>query len=180
MIFEPLAEHHDRAAFTCSGEEGAILQDYLRNDTRGPREHRKHVTALHVMVRESAPSVICGFFTLSSASLRIEDSPKNIAKGLPKYRTMPAVRLGRMAVDDRFRGHDLGTLLIQEAFSIAVRLKDSVGFVAMLVDAKTDNLVNYYELRGFTRLPEAERTLFIMQPTMEQVLSALARRRTCV
>ena len=77
-----------------------------------------------------------------------------------------------MAVDDRFRGHDLGTLLIQEAFNIAVRLKDSVGFVAMLVDAKTDNLVNYYEQRGFTRLPEAERTLFIMQPTMEQILSA--------
>ncbi|HEY9179180.1 MAG TPA: GNAT family N-acetyltransferase [Candidatus Baltobacteraceae bacterium] len=172
IIFEPLAEYHDRAAFTCSGEEGAILQDYLRNDARGPREHRKHVTTLHVMVQESAPSLICGYFTLSSASLRIEELPKNIAKGLPKYRTMPAIRLGRMAIDDRFRGHDLGTLLIQEAFNIAVRLKDSVGFVAMLVDAKTDNLVNYYEQRGFTRLPEAERTLFIMQPTMEQILSA--------
>ncbi len=96
------------------------------------------------MVQESAPSLICAYFTLSSASLRIEELRKNIVKGLPTYRMMPALKLGRMAVDDRFRAHDLGTVLIQEAFKIAVRLKDAVGFVAMLADAKTDNLVNYY------------------------------------
>jgi len=171
MLFEPLADYHNRAAFTCSGKEGQILQDYLRDDVRGLREHCKRVTTLHVMVQQSDPQIICGYFTLSTASLAIGEFPKNIAKGLPKYRSMPALRLGRMAVDDNFRGHDLGTVLIEEAFSVAVRLKDSVGFVALLVDAKTDELVEYYEKRGFTRLPEAARTLFIMQPTMEQILS---------
>jgi GNAT superfamily N-acetyltransferase len=170
IIFEPLADHHDRAAFTCSGDDGVILQTYLRDDARGLREHRKHVTTLHVMMQQAEPRTICGFFTLSSASLKIEELPKNIARGLPKYRMMPALKLGRMAVDDRFRGHDLGTILIEEAFSIATRLKDSIGFIALLVDAKSDKLVDYYERRGFTKLPEAERKLFIMQPTMEQIL----------
>lgn len=171
LAFEPLGDHHRRADFTCSGPEGATLQEYIQNDARALREHRKSVTAVHVAVQEAAPTDICGFFTLATATLEPEEFPKNVHRGLPRYRPMPALKLGRMAVDDRYRGHDLGTALIEEAFNICLRLRESIGFVALLVDAKVDDLVSYYEQRGFSRFPERPRGLYIMQPTMAQILS---------
>lgn len=171
LIFEPLGDHHNRAAFTCAGDEGLILQQYLRDDARALREHRRHVTKVHVLTRESNPTEICGYFTLSTATLEIEELPKNVSRGLPLYRPMPALKLGRMAVSDNYRGHDLGTLIIEEAFRICVHFRESVGFIALLVDAKTDNLVEYYQKRGFSRFPERIRGLYIMQPTMAQILS---------
>jgi GNAT superfamily N-acetyltransferase len=171
LIFEPLEYYHNRAAFTCSGDEGLILQEYLRNDGRALREHKRNVTTAWIMVRESEPHTICGFFTLSTATLEIEELPKNVRRGLPLYRPMPALKLGRMAVDDRFRGQDFGTILTEEAFSICLRLRQSVGFVALLVDAKSDSLVEYYEQRGFSRFPDQPRSLYIMQPTMAQIIA---------
>lgn len=157
LIFEPLGESHVRADFTCFGGDGVLLQTYLRDDARALREHRRHVAAVHVMVRASNPGRICGYFTLASATLL-------------RYRPMPALKLGRMAVSDEFRGHDLGTILIEEAFRLCVRLQQSIGFVALLVDVKTDELVKYYEKRGFTRFPERQRSLYIMQATMAQIV----------
>jgi GNAT superfamily N-acetyltransferase len=76
-----------------------------------------------------------------------------------------------MAVDDGFRGHDLGSVLIEEAIATCLRLGASIGFVALLVDAKTDRLVEYYVARGFSRLPDAAHKLFVMQSSMAQILS---------
>ena len=170
LIFEPLGESHVRADFTCSGGDGILLQTYLRDDARALREHRRHVAAVHVMARASNPGRICGYFTLASATLELEELPKAVRRTLPRYRPMPALKLGRMAVSDDFRGHDLGTILIEEAFRICVRLRASIGFVALLVDAKTDELVKYYEKRGFMRFPERQRSLYIMQATMAQIV----------
>lgn len=163
LVFEPLGDNHNRSAFTCSGDEGLVLQDYLRNDARARREHRRHVTTVHVMLRKSDPSQICGYFTLSTATLEIEGP-------------MPALKLGRMAVSDAFRGYDFGTLLVERAFRICLSLRESVGFIALLVDAKTDELVAYYEKRGFSRFLERPRGLYIMQTTMAQILGATATR----
>lgn len=173
LNFEPLGDHHNRAAFSCSGDEGQILQEYIRNDGRALREQRRSVAVIHVAARKSNPNEICAYFTLSAATLEIEELPKKTIRQLPLYRPMPALKLGRMAVDDRFRGHDLGTLLIEEAFKISQRTGESVGFVALIVDAKTDELVSYYEKRGFSRFPEHLRRLYIMRPTMAQIVSGV-------
>ncbi|MDQ2681026.1 MAG: hypothetical protein M3Y21_08405 [Candidatus Eremiobacteraeota bacterium] len=170
LVFELLGEHHDRAAFTCSGAEGLILQEYLRSDARALREHGRHVTTVHVPIRKSQPLRICDFMTLSTATVEIEEFPKKLRRALPLYRPMPALRIGRMAVADEGRGSDVGTLLIDEVFRICVQLRDSVGFVALLADAKTDVLIAYYEGRGFSRLPERRRGLFITQAAMAEII----------
>ena len=172
--FELLNESHHRAAFMCSGEHGSVLEGYLRNDNRAMREHRRGVCAVHVLVQISHPLDICGFFTLSAATVEIEDFPKRMSRELPLYRPMPAIKLGRMAMADDYRGADLGTLLIDEAFRICLRLRDSLGFVALLVDAKSDALVSYYVRRGFTRFPERRQTLYCTQDSIAQIITAKA------
>ncbi len=83
---------------------------------------------------------------------------------------MPAMLLGRMAVDDQYRGKKYGTILVEHAFAVCASLHEAAGFVALLVDAKTDRLVEYYEKHGFTRLLDRERGLFITVPTMIAIL----------
>lgn len=51
---------------------------------------------------------IAGYYTLASASLFLADLPASIIKKLARYPTVPAVRMGRLAVDRVFKGQGLG------------------------------------------------------------------------
>jgi len=54
--------------------------------------------------------VIAGYYTLASGSIPIAELPPELARRLPRYPTLPAVRIGRLAVDARFRGQGFGRL----------------------------------------------------------------------
>ena len=51
---------------------------------------------------------IAGYYTLASASILLSDLPETLAKKLPRYPSVPAVRMGRLAVSDSFKGKGLG------------------------------------------------------------------------
>jgi hypothetical protein len=44
------------------------------------------------------------YYTLASASVLLADLPANLRKKLPRYPTVPSVRMGRLAVDQAFQG----------------------------------------------------------------------------
>lgn len=43
--------------------------------------------------------LIARYYTLASASLLLDELPASTGKKLPRYPTVPAVRIGRLAVD---------------------------------------------------------------------------------
>jgi predicted N-acetyltransferase YhbS len=47
--------------------------------------------------------------------------PASTGKKLPRYPTVPAVRMGRLAVDQAFKGQGLGGALLADALDRAVR-----------------------------------------------------------
>ena len=93
----PLNAVHDRAAFNSDSEP---LNRYLREQVT--QDIRRRVAACFVALAEG--QCIAGYYTLASASLLLADLPASIGKKLPRYPTVPAVRMGRLAVDQAFEG----------------------------------------------------------------------------
>ena len=148
---------HDRSAFDCASEP---LNQYLRE--RVTAEIRRRVTVCFVALAEN--NRIAGYYTLASASLLLADLPDEVGKNLPRYPTVPTVRMGRLAVDQAFKGQGLGGALLADALHRALR--SEIAAYALMVDAKDQNAAAFYQHHGFIPLPESPRTLFMPLATL--------------
>ena len=93
-----------------------------------------------------------GFYTLSSASVSMQDLPSALTKKLPRYPSVPAVRLGRLAVSVQAQGRGLGGVLLADALERTQR--SDIAAYAMVVDAKDEAAAQFYEHFGFARLTQ--------------------------
>jgi ribosomal protein S18 acetylase RimI-like enzyme len=157
---EPLTADHDRSTFACSDE---ALDRYFQ--TQVTQDIRRRMANCFVAI-EAATGVIAGFYTISSAGIPAQDLPPEITKRLPRYPSLPAIRIGRLAVDRNFRGRKLGAALLADAADRALRA--SAASFTLLVDAKNDEAVAFYEHHGFQRLVSQPRTLFLPLATIEK------------
>lgn len=105
-----------------------------------------------------------GYYTLASASLLLADLPASTGKKLLRYPTVPAVRMGRLAVDQAFKGNGLGGALLADALDRAAR--SEITAYALMVDAKDEATVAFYLHHGFITLPDSPRTLFLPLATV--------------
>jgi len=160
--FETLSEAHDRTVFR-SGEDA--LDRYFH--TQVTQDVRRHIANCFVLVEVSSGAV-AAYYTLSAASIPLIDLPVEETKRLPRYPTMPAVRIGRLAVHQRFQGGGLGALLLMNA--VDRTLQDAAAAFALLVDAKNDNAVKFYQRYGFQCLAGRPRTLFLALATARKTL----------
>ena len=162
FLLEPLGEEHDRSLFHC-GEEA--LDRYFQ--AQATQDIRRHIANCFVAV-EAATSRIAAYYTLSAASIPLVDLPTDETRRLPRYPTVPAIRIGRLAVDRRFQGHGLGAAVLADAATRALKA-DAVAF-ALLVDAMNDRAVAFYRHFGFRVLASQPRTLFLPLETARRVL----------
>ena len=156
----PLDARHDRSSFSCGSEP---LDNYLIR--QASQDIKRNITTCFVAV--DGTERIAGYYTLSSASIALTDLPDSIVKKLPRYPVVPAVRLGRLAVDVNFRGQGLGGALLADAFS---RVIDSgIGVYAMIVDAKDKTAADFYRHHGFIPFADSPRTLFLPMETVKKL-----------
>ena len=148
----PLDPDLDRGAFA-SGVE--TLDRYFRE--RVTQDVRRRVASCFVALdREGGVS---GFYTLSAASVLLADLPAAVATRLPRYPTVPAVRLGRLAVARTRHGQGLGAALLADA--LARSLASEIAAFALIVDAKDDMASAFYRHHGFLPFADAPGTLFL-------------------
>jgi ribosomal protein S18 acetylase RimI-like enzyme len=126
---------------------------------------RRHVANCFVAI-DGATGVVAGFYTIAAASIAARDLPPEVTKRLPRYPSLPAVRIGRLAVDQRFRGRGLGAALLGDAAERA--LNAAPASCTLLVDAKTDDAVAFYEHHGFLRFVSRPRSLFLPLATIDK------------
>ncbi len=146
------AAAHDRSSFACSS---APLERYLREQVT--QDIRRRVAACFVALTDEQR--IAGYYTLASASLLLADLPPATAKKLPRYPTVPAVRMGRLAVDQAHARQGLGGALLADALLRAARAE--IAAYALMVDAKDEAAAAFYRHHGFIALPDAPQTLFL-------------------
>ena len=60
---------------------------------------------------DTVTAVIAGYYTLAAGGVPLAEMPAQMAKRLPRYALVPIVRMGRLAVDQRYRSKKLGAAL---------------------------------------------------------------------
>lgn len=153
MRIELLSERHDRAVFA-SGVEP--LDRYFRS--QAGQDARRRVSACFVLV-EGTGAAPLGFYTLAATSLLLSELPEAVAKRLPRYPSLPATLLGRLAVDARCRGKGHGQLLLLDALGRALR--SEIASVAVVVDAKDVTAAAFYAAHSFLPLGAEGRRMFL-------------------
>lgn len=141
---ESLSPSHDRARFT-SGVPP--LDQYL--ERQATQDMRRRVTACYVAL-DSASGRIAGYYTLAAGGVSLADLPETLATRLPCYPSVPVVRLGRLAVDQAYRGLKLGSALLWDAGMRALR--SEIAAFALVVDAKDAQAESFYRHHGFVTL----------------------------
>jgi GNAT superfamily N-acetyltransferase len=151
----PIGKTHHRAAFDCGDVD---LNTYLQRYAR--QNHESGGAKCFVAVSSDAPPRILGFYTLCPASLDYARTPAAVKRGLARY-DVPVFRLGRLAVDRGVQGRGLGGALLLRAADRCIRVATQVGGIAMLIDAKNDDVARWYEGYGALRLADAPLSLVL-------------------
>ncbi len=149
---ERLAKQN-RKTFDCGVDR---LNRYLKQ--QASQDERRNVAACYLLI-EQATDRVAGFYTLSAGSVLLADLPPEKAKKLPRYPTVPVGRIGRLAVDEDFKGQKLGGVLLVDAISRSSN--SELGIYAMVVDAKDEDAVRFYEHHGFIAFGSAPQVLFL-------------------
>ena len=160
FAIETLSDDHDRKAFSCGVD---VLDRYFREQVT--QDIRRRVTACHVAVEISSGRV-AGYYTIASASIALDDIAPNLAKKLPRYPQVPAVRIGRLAVGLAYRGLKLGSTLLWNATARAIQA--DIAAFALLVDAKDDAAIAFYQHHGLTPFARAPNSLYMPLAEVER------------
>ena len=112
---------------------------------------------------------IAGYYTLSSTNIRLDDFPDELQVRLPKYPTLGATLIGRLARDLNFRGRGVGELLLTDALKVALMMSRKIASVAVVVDAKNDNARHFYNEFGFVAFSAAANKLFLRMEAIERL-----------
>lgn len=158
FLIEPLGPHHDKAGFS-SGVEA--LDRYLQR--QATQDIRRRITACYVAI-DPTTTRIAGYYTLAAGGVPLTDLPEPTVKRLPRYPSVPVARVGRLAVDQTYRGLKLGSALLWDAGMRALR--SEVAAFALVVDAKDEVAEAFYRHHGFIAFGGEARQLFLPLATL--------------
>lgn len=148
----------DRATFSCGVK---ALDRYFQQQVT--QDMRRRVTACFVALTDDGR--IAGYYTLATASALLSGLPQTVGKKLPRYPSVPTVRMGRLAVDQAYKGIGLGAALLADALDRSSR--SEIAAFALVVDAKDDQAARFYRHHGFISFPDAAMTLFLPFETLK-------------
>lgn len=159
---ELLDGHADADAFACGVE---ALDRYLRQ--QASQDSRRGFAAVYLALGDD--SRVLGYYTLSMAGVPIERVPSDLRLKMPRYPSVPAIRLGRLAVSLEARGRGMGEFLLLDAMHRA--LGNEVAWAAFIVDAKDENARGFYLRYGFLAFTDDLNHLFLPRLTVEAALA---------
>lgn len=148
-----LTEAHDASSFDC-GEP--VLDDWLRHRAW----HNLQVAASRTyVVCPRGSNRIAGYFALSMGQILAQETMGSMRRNMPKH--IPAIMLGRLAIDRAWQGKGLGSALLSDVVSRSQRASAEVSARLVIVHAISPAAEAFYLHHGFTRLPVETPTLAI-------------------
>ena len=162
LRFAPLPGKVERSHFSCGVPE---LDAYLRYQA-GQDTMRGFATVI-VACPEETPATIIGYYALSAASIPLTSLPEETSRKMPRYRNVPAVLLGRLAVSQTMQGRHIGSLLLFDALKRAC--DNELAWAVFLVEAKNDRAAAFYEKFRFARFQSRPSTLWMTRKHAERL-----------
>ncbi len=131
---------HDRSQFDC-GEPA--LDDWLR---RYAGQNRRRDTAATWVIAD-ADDRVAAYASIAMTGIDRSVAPAGLAKQAPD--PVPALLLGRLAVDRHHSGRGVGTALVAHVLATAVELNTHAAARAVVVNAINPNARRWWEHLGF-------------------------------
>jgi predicted GNAT family N-acyltransferase len=152
LKIEALDKHHVVKHFDCGD---SALNEFIKRYAF--KQQKKKVGQTFVAINNDN---VIAFYTISAGSVRHQDAPETLAKGLPRY-PIPTVTLGRLAVHTNEQGKGMGAMLLKDALHKILSVAKTIGIVAVVVHAKNANAVKFYQQYGFIPFHDKPFTLFL-------------------
>ena len=138
----------DRANF----RSGDVELDRFFTTYAGQNQFKHHIGVTYVALDDAG--AIAGYATVAPASLEIDALPSATKKKLPAY-PVPVLRLARLAVGASVQGQGIGSALLKYVLGLALRMAETYGCSAVVVDAYP-GAVAFYGQFGFFELDVVE------------------------
>jgi GNAT superfamily N-acetyltransferase len=130
----PIRQDDDTSQFACGD---GTLDQWLRRFARMTQAGGGART--YVTMRDAH---VVGYYALAATSVQNADATPSATCGMPQ--PVPAVLLGRLAVDQQEHGHGLGSQLLRDAIIRTLSAAEVVGVRVLLVHAATDDARRFY------------------------------------
>ncbi|AGF53584.1 sll7030 (plasmid) [Synechocystis sp. PCC 6803] len=154
---------HQRSDFYC-GE--ASLDTYIQK--QASQDLKRKIATIFVLV-DNLDKKVLGYYTLSAYTVNIAYLETDFAKGLPRYPMLPATLLGRLAVDQNYKGQGLGELLLIDALKRAWETSQLIASLAVIVEALNDQASNFYIKYGFVPFNQQPSKLYLAMKSVERL-----------
>lgn len=149
FVTVPLHVSHKKEIFNCGK---TILDNYIHKQAK--QDVKRMLCACFVL---NDGNTVKGYYTLSGTSIARNIIPDEIIKKFPpSYTSLPATLLGRLAVDNAYKGQGLGKLILIDALKRSYENSiTSVGSIAVIVDPLDEDAITFYKQYGFILLPDS-------------------------
>lgn len=137
---EYLRKRHDVSLFRCSNDD---LNDFLKSDAKKSQEELISRTYLCFWQDSTL-----GYLTLATDTIEVKLIEKDDGVDGYPYSRYPAIKIARLAVDERFEGCGIGRFLLFWASGKVFQLSREVGCRYITLDSKRESL-GFYEKFGF-------------------------------
>lgn len=141
----PLIAAHELLEFQ-SGEP--VLDEWLRERALQNMETAASKT---YVIRSHGSRRVIGFYALCMGQILNQDATGAMRRNMPRH--IPAVILGRLAIDKEWQGKGLGVALLNDAVLRAIRASGEVSVRLLIVHAISHAAEAFYLHHGFSRLP---------------------------
>lgn len=165
-----LTEFHDSAAFD-SGEPA--LDEWLRQ--RAWANLQLAASRTYVVCPTGSTTII-GYAALSMGQILAQEVTGSMRRNMPRH--IPAVVLGRLAIDRAWQGKGLGRALLADVVRRALLASEEISARLVIVHAISPAAEAFYLHHGFTRLPVAMPTLALDLVKFQKVATAKETRRS--
>ena len=158
---EPLGPGHDTQTFDC-GDPG--LNDWLRKRAK----KAENAGSARTYVVCTSDNLVIGYCSLAAGAINHADVPGRVKRNMPD--PVPVILLGRLAVDNNFKGQGIGSGLLKDALQRAVTAAETIGARAVLVHALNEIARTFYHKHGLYESPTNELTLMVTISEIEHIL----------
>lgn len=165
LYISPLCSRDDVLLFCCKNGD---LNDFLKNDALSNQEQL--ISKTYVCYYRGH---LAGYFTLTTDTIKVKSVDDSDCVDDFPYSRYPAVKLARLATDNRFERKGIGSHMLFASIGLAQRVADITGCRYITVDSKPES-IGFYIKYGFKVVKKSTHkdytSLYLnMHPIMENL-----------
>ncbi len=166
---ESLDQEHLILDFDCGDEKkNRFLKEFALQNSKGG------LGRTYVAVDPAEVRRVYGYHTISSSAVKFENLPAS--KHLPRY-PLPAILIGKLAIDLKAQKQGLGTALLFNALKRAATVAEDIGVFLIEIKAVDQRAKNLYLKIGFLEMLDEPLRLYLGIKKVRQLLTELEAKK---